>query len=310
MPRHHRIESSQETYLITTRTIESRLWLVNNAKLHERICAFLARYREMYQIKLHAFVIMGNHYHLVARFPQTNRKKFMSSFNGMLAKLVASHSPTFTQGKLWGCRYSAQCLPHHEDIERAVLYCALNPVSTGLVALPNQYNTYNSFTLASHHHRREHTIFLREQYNQAVRQRVSKVDPAEFTVTHTLAYDRIPGYEELSDSQYTARLLQRHTEQHESILAARSEAGQTFPPLSSLKTIHTGATPRATKTTDRNGHHPLVISNCALARQLYIEHYLECRAQYIEASARYRAGDFTAPFPAGMHRPPVHPPPN
>ena len=306
--RHYRIESPEETYLITTRTMESRLWFVNNSTLHERICAFLARYREMYQIKLHAFVIMGNHYHLVARFPRRNRKAFMSSFNGMIAKLVASHTLAFTQGKLWGRRYSAQCLPNPEDIERAVLYCALNPVSSGLVAHPNDYKTYNSFFHAAHHQEREHSIFLRENYTKAVRRRTSPVHPAEFTVTHTLSYDRIPGFEGLTNAQYTAHLLRRHSEQHNLILNSRKEKGLGFPPQTSLKTIPPGTIPRHTNTTPRDGHHPIVISNCPAARRAYINHYIDCRARYIIASTRYRSGELSVEFPPGMHKPPVPPP--
>ena len=88
-----RVECGERFQHITTRTAGSRLWFVNNKKLEERILAFLGFYQEKYTVELSSFKLMGNHYHLVARFPNKNRAQFMRDFNARICLLYTSPSP-------------------------------------------------------------------------------------------------------------------------------------------------------------------------------------------------------------------------
>ena len=95
MSRDLSFEDPELTFFITTRTIASRLWFVNNRKLHRKVAAFLAKYQRKFGVILYAFIIMGNHYHLVARFPRGNKAKFLKAFNSIFARLVEKMVPEF-----------------------------------------------------------------------------------------------------------------------------------------------------------------------------------------------------------------------
>ena len=103
-------------FFATIRTASSRLWFVNNLKLEERILAYLARYAEMHGVVLYAFIIMGNHYHLLARFPKGNKAAFFRDLNGMISRLTKVRVKSFEGGKLWARRVRCQVVPNSEDI--------------------------------------------------------------------------------------------------------------------------------------------------------------------------------------------------
>ena len=83
------IESKDWVYFITTRTAGSRLWLVGNQGLENQILGYLGKYQQRYEAEIYGFILMGNHYHLMASFPKMNRALFMRDFNSAVARAVA-----------------------------------------------------------------------------------------------------------------------------------------------------------------------------------------------------------------------------
>src|ERR1700733_11493829 len=116
------IESPDEVCFLTTRTVSSRLWFVNNPKLHERFCAYLAKYAEMYGVLLYGFIIIGNHYHLMARFPESNKAAFLKAFNSITALLCITLVEEHEGGPVWGRRARSQVLPESTDVENWFFY--------------------------------------------------------------------------------------------------------------------------------------------------------------------------------------------
>src|SRR5690606_25655970 len=96
-----RVECKDKVQLITCRTINSALWFVNNKKLQYVILAYLAKYAQKYGVLLYAFTIVGNHYHIVAKFPEGNRSAFFRDFNARIAQLVNYFVPNFIGGPLF-----------------------------------------------------------------------------------------------------------------------------------------------------------------------------------------------------------------
>lgn len=74
---HPRIETSEYSNLITSRTRDSRLWFVNNEQLEERILGLTAKYTTRHNITLYGFALEGNHLHLVAQMSDNNRAIFL-----------------------------------------------------------------------------------------------------------------------------------------------------------------------------------------------------------------------------------------
>ena len=159
------IEHPEYVFFSTTRTMNSRLWFINSPKLQERICAYLAKYQEIYEVIIYAFIIMGNHYHLLARFPKCNKRAFFKDFNSIIALLTDSYVEEFEGGKLWGRRVRSQVVGDASDVMDRFFYTVLNPVGAGICNKISDYTGYNCFHDAAHGINREYEIIDFKDYN-------------------------------------------------------------------------------------------------------------------------------------------------
>ncbi|MEO8127430.1 MAG: hypothetical protein ABI822_10085, partial [Bryobacteraceae bacterium] len=120
-----------------------------------------------------------------------------------------------------------QVLPNNEDIEERFFYAALNPVAAGLVERISEYRGYNAFSDAVLNRRKKFKVVDWEDYNNRKRFNAS-LTVAQCTSIHTLAYTRLPGYEELSKKEYVS-LMFRKLEQRNNLLAEeRTKKGSGF----------------------------------------------------------------------------------
>ena len=196
-----RIESIEYPQLITSRTINSKLWFVNNKALEYRVNGYLAKYQAKYSVQLYAHAIVGNHYHLVARFPKGNRSQFFRDFNARFAEAVRYYVPEFEGGPLFENRFTPQVLPLEADLEKYFFYCALQPVSSGLTERISDYSDYNSFSDAASQAPRKYKVFNYGDYNAAKRTN-PHVKREQFMEEHTLFFDKLPHLEHLSQAEY------------------------------------------------------------------------------------------------------------
>lgn len=282
--------------------MNSRLWFIKNPHLHDRILAFLARYAEWFGVILYGFIIMGNHYHLVAKFPRCNKAAFCKAFDSIIAKLTGSLVGNFEGGKVWGRPVRCQPLGTDADVKHWVFYVALNPVKSGLHKNLSKYPGYNSFKDAIHGRERKFKIFNREDYNNRKRHNRSLTKEQCMTV-HTLKFARLPGFEKMPQERYERELLQELRQRREILIAERSIEGKGFASQSFLEALKPGDKPKTTKTSKRDSKRPLILTMCAATRKRFLEWYFDMREQYRRASARFRAGELDVVFPPGTYRP-------
>ena len=305
-----RIESAKNTDLLTIKTRAARLWLVNNELLHEKILAYLARYRERYEEKLYAFVIQGNHYHSTAIFPKANRAHFMRDLNSMVARLAIWNVPGIEEGKFWARRYANQLLPRNEDIENWFFYCALQPVKAGLVSRISEYPGYNSFHDAISGIERKFKVVNWTAYNNAKRFN-PKVKLSDYTTIHVLKYERLPGYEHLTQNEYKKLMLEKLEERRQAIIEARNKEGKSFLGKAALLATKPGTKPYKTKKSTRDSKRPLVLSTCPKTKKEGLAQYFDTSNLYHQRSRRYLSGEEYVEFPPGTYKPPlflVYPP--
>ena len=298
-----RIEDPTRVSFITDRTKESRLWFVNNRKLEREILGRLAKAQNERGVKLYAFVMQGNHYHSIAVFPEANRFQFEQDLNAGIQIATTKGVKEFRGGTLWGGRYAEVPLLTNEDIEEKFFYCALQAVHAGLCDNPEDYPGYNSFWDAIEGIEREFTWINYTEYNEA-RRKGKKVKPEDFLETNILRYDRLPGYEHLSQSEYSALMREKLERRRQKLILERRKEGVGFLGVAALRRVRPGSKPKKTKSGVRR---PLCITNCPIARETYLDFYFETLRRFREASKRYRAGDLTAEFPPGTFRPPRPP---
>ncbi|MEO0136176.1 MAG: transposase [candidate division WOR-3 bacterium] len=80
MARALRIQFPNAVYHITCRGVERRPIYVDN-KDREQFINLLQRSLENYQVLLHAYILMDNHFHLLIQTPKANCAEFMRHFN-------------------------------------------------------------------------------------------------------------------------------------------------------------------------------------------------------------------------------------
>ena len=289
---------------VTTRSRNSELWFVNNRELERAILGYAAKFAARYNAKLYALAVEGNHIQIPADFPECNRAGFMRDFNSCVARAVARHTPEYPGGRFWGRRYSGEFLPDAEDIEKQFFYTVLQPVLDGLVERISDYPGYNCFSDAVKGIARKFKVVRYGDYNAAKRH-----NPAtrikDFTDIVELKYERLPGYEHLSQAEYSKLMHAKLEEHRQRIVAERRSKGLRFLGRKKLLQTPRGLRAPNTKTSTSSSHRPRVLATCPQRRQAALAWYFSTFEWYRRASERYRAGDLTVEFPPGTYLPPT-----
>lgn len=299
-----RIECADYWSLVTSRTINSRLWFANNSQLENCILGHLARYREKYGVDLHSFAIMGNHVHTVARFPNENRSQFFRDFNARIAEGVRNFVEDFEGGPLFERRFSEQAIPRPEDLEEYFFYSALQATESGLAEHPDDYPGYNSFHDAINGTKRLFRHVNWAAYN--AHKRFNKnIKVSDFTTEHVLEFKRLPGYEHLSQREYKKLMLKKREERRVRLVEKRKAEGLGFLTREQLLAVVPGSLPNSTKKSERNSKRPLVLTKCLETKQRFLEWYFSIFQAYKAAVKLYRLGQLDVKFPKGTYRPPL-----
>lgn len=302
MARDLSFEHPHFVFFATIRTIASRLWLVNDPKLEHQIKAYVARYAEHYGVVLYAFIIMGNHYHLLARFPKGHKAAFFRDLNGMISRLTKSRVELFEGGKLWARRVRTQVVPNKEDIVDRFFYTAMNPIAAGLAQKLSDYTAYNSFSDAIRGKVRLFKVVEWQKYNARKRTNPG-ISIAAFTKIHKLEYARLPGFESMSQKEYIEYMNREAERRRVEIVTRRIAEGKGFATPKALLAIAPGTKPRSTKTSTRDTHRPLVLTRCLETKAVFLDWYFHLVAAFKKAAASFRDGDFDVTFPPGTYRP-------
>jgi REP element-mobilizing transposase RayT len=91
---------------VTCRTVQGRFLIQPTALIADMCRGVLARAVRLYPLQVHAFVFLGNHYHLLLTVPSAERlAAFMNYLNSNLAREVGR--AVRWREKFWGRRYQA-----------------------------------------------------------------------------------------------------------------------------------------------------------------------------------------------------------
>lgn len=299
---HPRVENSKMAFFQTTRSRCSELWFVNNHALEHDILGFAAKYAQHYKVKLYALAIEGNHIQFPALFPRANRAQFMRDFNSSVARAVPRHQGNHPGGRFWARRYSSELLPGSDDVEEMFFYTVLQQVQDGLVDDIRKYPGYNCFEDAIWGRSRKFSMVRWKEYHDA-RRWDPTVKVADFVDEFELRFERLPGYEHLSQPEYAALMREKLRERTAEILAERGKKG-TVGAVALLR-VKPGACPKRTKTSGPNDHRPRVICKNPARRAKAEAWYYSVHFRHRRASKRYREGKPNVRFPAGTYKPPT-----
>src|SRR5713226_4212631 len=125
MARPLRINYAHGFYHVTCRGNESR----NIFKDDQDRILFLGKLKtslEIYSVKLHAYVLMSNHFHLIVETPKANLSEFMRHFN--IAYTGAYNRRHKRVGHLYQGRYKAIVVEKDSYLLELSRYVHLNPI--------------------------------------------------------------------------------------------------------------------------------------------------------------------------------------
>ena len=100
---------------------------------------------ERLQLKIHAYVLMSNHYHLLIETPQANITKAMHDINAGYSNWYRTKYRLI--GSIFQGRYKAIVVEKDEYLLVLSAYIHLNPVRAGIVKNPEEYiwSSYGSY---------------------------------------------------------------------------------------------------------------------------------------------------------------------
>lgn len=303
---HPRVEDKEAANFLTTRCMNSELWFANNPPVEAAILGYLAKVKQRYGVKLYGFAIEGNHTQGPARFPEGNRSDFMRDFNSNVAKAVARLTPNYRGGKLWERRFSQEFLPSDADLEEWFFYTALQPIADGLVEKISDYPFYHFFHDAVWGIERSCKVLNVGAYNKA-RKRNPLTRKKDYIDLFPLKYDRLPGYEHLSQKDYATLMYRKFEERRLEIVKDRRAKGKGFMGKEALLQVVPGTRANSPKKSTITTHRPRILCVCPERRAIWKRWYFKIYFAYKEASRRYRAGEFSVEFPPGTYKPFLRP---
>ena len=136
MARPLRIQYPDAVYHITCRGNERQVIFKDDAD-RARFLQILTQSLSIYTVKLHTYVLMNNHFHLLVETPLGNLAEFMRKFNITYTSYYNRRHKRI--GHLYQGRYKSILVDKSEYLSILSRYIHLNPVRRGLVERAEQW---------------------------------------------------------------------------------------------------------------------------------------------------------------------------
>jgi putative transposase len=140
MSRPLRLDHAGAVWHVTSRGNEKRD-IFRDAQDRRDLLRVLGRVVEVCRWRIHAYVLMGNHYHLLLETPEPTLSKGMHQLNGTYTRHFNTRHERI--GHLFQGRFKAILVEKEAHLLELIRYVVLNPVRAGLVSGPEQWEWSN-----------------------------------------------------------------------------------------------------------------------------------------------------------------------
>ncbi len=287
---------------VTCRTLQERALLRPSPALNEIALGVLGRAQRRYGLRIHVFVFMSNHYHLLAS-PEDALQlaRFMAYLNANLAKEVSRLHRW--KGKVWARRYRAIVLSQEEEAQVGRLrYILAHGVKEGLVRSPSDWPGAHCVVALRDGVSLEGSWFDRSLEHKARRRSRRTPDrPQVFPEQESLRLSPLPCWEGLDEGKRRDRirdLLHQVEAEGAREVRARGRIAR-LPRRPSILRQNPHSRPRAAKRTSAPAFHAATASAREALRAAYRWFVQVFRA----AAERLRGGDPSPGFPEGSFPP-------
>lgn len=137
MPRKNLIRTDQFPYHVTIRC-NNKEWFDLPREDVWRYCISSIRIAsKKYPVKIQAFVLMGNHYHLMIWTPNSDLDRFMYEMNRTLSKYLRQETRRIN--RIFGDRYKWSLIQNEIYYQIVLKYIYQNPVRAGISNFCEEY---------------------------------------------------------------------------------------------------------------------------------------------------------------------------
>lgn len=137
MPRKIVPVSSELPYHVGGRCINKEWFNVPAPVLWDIFSEQLYFLNRAFDFRIHSFVLMTNHYHMLCQTPAANLAEGMQYFNTQTSKLIAGQSGRINH--VYGGRFFRSLISSNHYFGHAYKYVYRNPVCAGLVTQAENY---------------------------------------------------------------------------------------------------------------------------------------------------------------------------
>ncbi len=271
------------TYLITRRCSERRFFLRPSTETNAIFEYVLAVAAERYDIRLHAYGVLSNHFHLVVTDPHARLPEFHRDLDSLVARAVNCSLGRWED--FWDRKsYSAVPLETAEDVLAKMVYVLANPVAAGLVRRGSEWpGLWSGENL------------LRGKAVTIERPKGFFSEKGPLPAFATLRLHPPPGFE--TDDSFVNVLLDELRRAEDRAAAELGAAGRSF--LGVARVLAQKARARPATHEPRRGLNPRVAGRNKWNRIEAILRLRDFRRAYRDALAAWRAGVRDALFPPG-----------
>ena len=126
------------THFVTRRTFEGIFRCVPLEEIKEILLFCMIHAANKFDIEIHGFCFMSNHYHLIVTDPHQNLSDFMRWMNQNSSRCINHYLGR--RGPIWAPEpFSSQELHYDEDILDKLVYTICNPTQAQSVAHPSEW---------------------------------------------------------------------------------------------------------------------------------------------------------------------------
>ena len=194
----------EAVYHVTNRTIRGECRLTPDDMVNLFAEGSLAEAARRYGVRIIAFIVMGNHFHLIVQTPRANLDAFMGYFQRELSHRLNAYRGE--QGSNFPKRYRCEEIASAADFEAEVARILCNPVRARLVAQAEQWPGASSLQMHS-------SGTTRRTVRHASRPHAEAVERAGLTPAIKRAMNPVelelsppPFWPELDDAEVQARI--------------------------------------------------------------------------------------------------------
>ena len=277
---------------VTTRTLQGRLLLRPSPLLSEIMVGILGRAQSRYGLRIHNFVALSNHYHLLCS-PATVRQlsRFMCYFNSNLAREVSRLHDW--RDKVWARRYDAIPVSAEPAAQIARLrYLLAHGCKEGFVLSPGAWPGVHSANALLEGKSLQGTWFDRSLEYEARRQGV-EFGARDFTTVERVELTPLPCWSHLAPTVVRGRVANLVAEIEAEANRRRLELGRDPLGAEFVRRQHPHERPlRSKRSPAPHCHAATRAVRCAL-----LNAYRAFYAAYRRAAERWQAGDRQVEFP-------------